>query len=94
MADSLSVLIIRLVYFFFLRNSLNLYASCNNDFGLLGCWIIYKVLDNRMHELVAYELMSANDAPERDPMDWYDIYEQWMSITLWDMDMFTTSRFL
>ncbi|KAK4491084.1 hypothetical protein RD792_001806 [Penstemon davidsonii] len=26
--------------------------------------------DNQMHELVAYELMSANDAPERDPMDW------------------------
>ncbi|KAL8555090.1 hypothetical protein ACS0TY_003044 [Phlomoides rotata] len=38
--------------------------------GATGCWIIYKVLDNRMHELVAYELMSANDAPERDPMDW------------------------
>ncbi|CAL5330473.1 unnamed protein product [Camellia sinensis] len=36
----------------------------------MGCWIIYKVLDNQMHELVAYELMSANDAPERDPMDW------------------------
>ncbi|KAK6143225.1 hypothetical protein DH2020_023573 [Rehmannia glutinosa] len=38
--------------------------------GATGCWIIYKVSDNRMHELVAYELMSANDAPERDPMDW------------------------
>ncbi|KAG8363779.1 hypothetical protein BUALT_Bualt19G0057800 [Buddleja alternifolia] len=38
--------------------------------GATGCWIIYKVADNRMHELVAYELMSANDAPERDPMDW------------------------
>ncbi|GMP40880.1 hypothetical protein CsSME_00011166 [Camellia sinensis var. sinensis] len=38
--------------------------------GARGCWIIYKVLDNQMHELVAYELMSANDAPERDPMDW------------------------
>lgn len=24
-----------------------------------------------MLDLVAYELMSANDAPERDPMDWY-----------------------
>lgn len=48
---------------------------CYNYFGLLGCWIIYKVSDNRMHELVSYELMSANDAPERDPMDWYDIYE-------------------
>ncbi|KAK9292289.1 hypothetical protein L1049_020253 [Liquidambar formosana] len=38
--------------------------------GAKGCWIIYKVQDNQMHELVAYELMSANDAPERDPMDW------------------------
>ncbi|KAL9447668.1 hypothetical protein AB3S75_015190 [Citrus x aurantiifolia] len=38
--------------------------------GARGCWIIYKVADNKMHELVAYELMSANDAPERDPMDW------------------------
>ena len=33
--------------------------------------MIYKVLDNKKEELVAYELMSANDAPERDPMDWY-----------------------
>jgi peptide-N4-(N-acetyl-beta-glucosaminyl)asparagine amidase len=23
-----------------------------------------------MHELVAYEIMSANDVPERDPMNW------------------------
>ncbi|KAG6415594.1 hypothetical protein SASPL_123007 [Salvia splendens] len=38
--------------------------------GATGMQIIYKVLDNRMHELVSYELMSANDAPERDPMDW------------------------
>lgn len=38
--------------------------------GARGCWIIYKVQDNHRHELVAYELMSANDAPERDPMDW------------------------
>ncbi|KAL0413246.1 UNVERIFIED_CONTAM: Peptide-N(4)-(N-acetyl-beta-glucosaminyl)asparagine amidase [Sesamum radiatum] len=38
--------------------------------GARGCWIIYKVSDNRMYELVSYELMSANDAPERDPMDW------------------------
>ena len=38
---------------------------------LVGCWIIYKVSDNLKHKLVAYELMSANDAPERDPMDWY-----------------------
>ncbi|KAF7137745.1 hypothetical protein RHSIM_Rhsim07G0075700 [Rhododendron simsii] len=38
--------------------------------GARGCWIIYKVLENKMHELVAYELMSANDVPERDPKDW------------------------
>lgn len=38
--------------------------------GGQGCWIMYKVSDNQMHELVAYELMSANDVPERDPMDW------------------------
>ncbi|KAF5750481.1 hypothetical protein HS088_TW03G00818 [Tripterygium wilfordii] len=38
--------------------------------GARGCWIMYKLLGNQMLELVAYELMSANDAPERDPMDW------------------------
>ncbi|KAJ8529400.1 hypothetical protein K7X08_036235 [Anisodus acutangulus] len=38
--------------------------------GAAGCWIIYQVAGNRMVELVAYELMSANDAPERDPKDW------------------------
>lgn len=43
----------------------------NELFDLIGGWIIYKVTDNKMHELVAYELMSANDAPERDPKDWY-----------------------
>ncbi|XVF42169.1 hypothetical protein PTKIN_Ptkin01aG0338000 [Pterospermum kingtungense] len=37
--------------------------------GARGCWIIYKLSAN-MLELVAYELMSANDAPERDPMHW------------------------
>ncbi|XP_012492851.1 peptide-N(4)-(N-acetyl-beta-glucosaminyl)asparagine amidase [Gossypium raimondii] len=37
--------------------------------GAKGCWIMYKRSAN-MQELVAYELMSANDAPERDPMDW------------------------
>lgn len=42
-------------------------------FCLIGCWIIYQVAGNQMVELVAYELMSANDAPERDPKDWYDI---------------------
>lgn len=38
---------------------------------LLGCWIEYRTFDKK-YELAAYELMSANDAPERDPMDWYD----------------------
>lgn len=38
--------------------------------GATGCWVIYKLPDNQKHELVAYEMMSANDAPERDPRDW------------------------
>ncbi|KAF3454334.1 hypothetical protein FNV43_RR04781 [Rhamnella rubrinervis] len=38
--------------------------------GARGGWIMYKVADNQKHKLRAYELMSANDAPERDPMDW------------------------
>lgn len=38
--------------------------------GATGCWIMYKTFDNQRHELVAYELMSGNDAPERDPKDW------------------------
>ncbi|VVA96696.1 unnamed protein product [Arabis nemorensis] len=38
--------------------------------GAKGCWIVYKALNKQMHQLVAYELMSANDAPERDPKDW------------------------
>ncbi|CAN4108595.1 unnamed protein product [Withania somnifera] len=38
--------------------------------GASGCWIIYQVAGSRMVELVAYELMSANDASERDPKDW------------------------
>ncbi|KAG9148615.1 hypothetical protein Leryth_017377 [Lithospermum erythrorhizon] len=38
--------------------------------GATGCWVIYKLPNNQMHELVAYEMMSANDAPERDPRDW------------------------
>ncbi|KAH1083470.1 hypothetical protein J1N35_023231 [Gossypium stocksii] len=37
--------------------------------GAKGCWIMYELSAN-MQELVAYELMSANDATERDPMDW------------------------
>ena len=36
---------------------------------------MYKVADDKMHELVAYEMMSANDVPERDPMNWYVFLE-------------------
>ncbi|KAL6862155.1 hypothetical protein ACP4OV_016804 [Aristida adscensionis] len=38
--------------------------------GAKGCWLIYKVLDGQICELDSYDLMSANDAQERDPMDW------------------------
>ncbi|KAK9131624.1 hypothetical protein Scep_011152 [Stephania cephalantha] len=38
--------------------------------GAKGCWITYETTDGKMHNLEAYELMSANDAPERDPMNW------------------------
>lgn len=31
---------------------------------------MYRTFEDKKFELVAYELMSANDAPERDPMDW------------------------
>uniref|UniRef100_A0A0D9WZ40 Transglutaminase-like domain-containing protein n=1 Tax=Leersia perrieri TaxID=77586 RepID=A0A0D9WZ40_9ORYZ len=40
--------------------------------GSKGCWIIYKMLDDQTCELDSYDLMSANDVPERDPMDWYN----------------------
>ncbi|KAG8080477.1 hypothetical protein GUJ93_ZPchr0007g4436 [Zizania palustris] len=38
--------------------------------GAKGCWLIYKMLDGQTCELESYDLMSANDVPERDPMDW------------------------
>ncbi|CAN6205440.1 unnamed protein product [Urochloa humidicola] len=38
--------------------------------GANGCWLIYKMPDGQTCELESYDLMSANDAPERDPMDW------------------------
>uniref|UniRef100_A0A0E0EBK3 Rad4/PNGase transglutaminase-like fold domain-containing protein n=1 Tax=Oryza meridionalis TaxID=40149 RepID=A0A0E0EBK3_9ORYZ len=38
--------------------------------GAKGCWIIYRMLDGQTCELDSYDLMSANDVPERDPMDW------------------------
>jgi peptide-N4-(N-acetyl-beta-glucosaminyl)asparagine amidase len=34
---------------------------------------VYRTFDDKKYELVAYELMSANDALERDPMDWYGL---------------------
>uniref|UniRef100_A0A7C9ERG9 Transglutaminase-like domain-containing protein n=1 Tax=Opuntia streptacantha TaxID=393608 RepID=A0A7C9ERG9_OPUST len=38
--------------------------------GAKGGWIAYKLKEGQVCELEAYELMSANDVPERDPMDW------------------------
>nr|XP_043616454.1 peptide-N(4)-(N-acetyl-beta-glucosaminyl)asparagine amidase isoform X2 [Erigeron canadensis] len=38
--------------------------------GAKGCWLIYKGIGDQAYELCSYELMSANDAPERDPKDW------------------------
>ncbi|KAL9669811.1 hypothetical protein QQ045_007360 [Rhodiola kirilowii] len=38
--------------------------------GARGSWLIYYSSDQRIHTLQAYQLTSANDAPERDPMDW------------------------
>ncbi|KVH92225.1 peptide-N(4)-(N-acetyl-beta-glucosaminyl)asparagine amidase isoform X1 [Cynara cardunculus var. scolymus] len=38
--------------------------------GSKGCWLIYKAMGVQAYELCSYELMSANDAPERDPKDW------------------------
>ncbi|KAI7756432.1 hypothetical protein M8C21_008497 [Ambrosia artemisiifolia] len=38
--------------------------------GAKGCWLIYKAMGTHVYELCSYELMSANDAPERDPKDW------------------------
>lgn len=39
--------------------------------NIVGCWLIYKAMGDQVYELCSYELMSANDAPERDPKDWY-----------------------
>lgn len=38
--------------------------------GAKGCWLMYKVANDQRHDLEFYYLMSANDAPERDPSDW------------------------
>ncbi|KAL0928102.1 hypothetical protein M5K25_002342 [Dendrobium thyrsiflorum] len=38
--------------------------------GAKGCWLLYKVANDQRLDLKSYDLMSANDAPERDPMEW------------------------
>ncbi|CAN0920446.1 Peptide-N(4)-(N-acetyl-beta-glucosaminyl)asparagine amidase [Linum grandiflorum] len=38
--------------------------------GGRGGWILYSLKDSKKCELEAYEITSANDAPERDPKDW------------------------
>lgn len=45
----------------------------SNDDIFVDGWIMYKLPDGYKHTLVAYDIVSANDAPERDPMDWYEI---------------------
>ncbi|KAH0469422.1 hypothetical protein IEQ34_000980 [Dendrobium chrysotoxum] len=37
--------------------------------GATGCWLLYKVTNDQRLDLKSYDLMSANDAPERDPME-------------------------
>ncbi|PKA52565.1 Peptide-N(4)-(N-acetyl-beta-glucosaminyl)asparagine amidase [Apostasia shenzhenica] len=38
--------------------------------GAKGCWLLYKVANDQRLDINSYDLMSANDAPERDPMEW------------------------
>ncbi|KAM0952161.1 putative peptide-N(4)-(N-acetyl-beta-glucosaminyl)asparagine amidase [Dioscorea sansibarensis] len=38
--------------------------------GAKGCWLLYQLDNDQMHDLDSYDLTSANDAPERDPMNW------------------------
>jgi len=38
--------------------------------GGKGSWIVYKLPDDSMQKLAAYQLTSANDAPKHDPKDW------------------------
>ncbi|XP_020589550.1 peptide-N(4)-(N-acetyl-beta-glucosaminyl)asparagine amidase [Phalaenopsis equestris] len=38
--------------------------------GAKGCWLLYKVANNQRLDLESYDVMSANDAPERDPVEW------------------------
>lgn len=38
--------------------------------GVIGGWIEYRLPTGNAKSLVGYQIMSANDAPERDPMSW------------------------
>uniref|UniRef100_A0A0C9S6D2 Peptide-N(4)-(N-acetyl-beta-glucosaminyl)asparagine amidase n=1 Tax=Wollemia nobilis TaxID=56998 RepID=A0A0C9S6D2_9CONI len=38
--------------------------------GAKGSWIMYELPNGSMQQLAAYQLTSANDAPERDPKEW------------------------
>ncbi|KAJ0982984.1 hypothetical protein J5N97_011239 [Dioscorea zingiberensis] len=38
--------------------------------GAKGCWLLYQLGNDQMDDLESYQLTSANDAPERDPMNW------------------------
>jgi len=40
------------------------------DFSPAGSWIQYKYADDATATVYSYAITSANDAPERDPMDW------------------------
>uniref|UniRef100_A0A804MR44 Peptide-N(4)-(N-acetyl-beta-glucosaminyl)asparagine amidase n=1 Tax=Zea mays TaxID=4577 RepID=A0A804MR44_MAIZE len=66
--------------------------------GAKGCWLIYTMQDGKSCELESYDLMSANDAPERDPMDWVlegsaDGGSTWNILDARNSEMFE-SRFL
>lgn len=60
------------VYILFQISSYFAYLAYYLSVTSLGCWLIYKVPDGQLYGLESYDLMSANDVPERDPMDWYD----------------------
>jgi peptide-N4-(N-acetyl-beta-glucosaminyl)asparagine amidase len=66
--------------------------------GARGCWLIYKMPDGQTCELDSYDLMSANDSPERDPMDWVlegsvDGGSTWNTIDTRSSEMFETRFF-
>jgi len=66
--------------------------------GAKGCWLIYKMPDGQTCELDSYDLMSANDAPERDPMHWVleastDGGSTWNTIDTRSSEIFETRFF-